>query len=269
MKRIKHQPAVLFLVLALCACSRVPLSNRKQVNLLPESELVAMSLTEYKDFLSQNPPEPSTDPEAQMVKNIGQKIQGAVVSYLNSHKLGDRVAGYKWEFNLVKDKSVNAWCMPGGKVVVYEGLLPVTKTEGALAIVMGHEIAHAVARHGNERMSQQLLTQAGGTALNVALQSKTPMVQQAFMTAYGVGSQVGVLLPYSRLQESEADELGLIFAAMAGYDPREAPEFWKRMAQSGGAKPPELLSTHPSDQRRISDLNKFMPEAMKYYKGKK
>jgi predicted Zn-dependent protease len=204
-----------------------------------------------------------------MVKRVGQNIQAAVTKYMNQNKLGSRIAGYKWEFNLVEDKAVNAWCMPGGKVVVYSGLLPVTQTEPALAVVMGHEIAHAVARHGNERMSQQLLAQAGETALSVALANKSPQTQAAFMTAYGVGSQVGVLLPYSRLQESEADKLGLIFSAMAGYDPREAPAFWQRMAKaSGGGAPPEILSTHPSDQTRINDLNKFMPQALKYYKKK-
>lgn len=250
----------------LMACSKVPISNRKQMNLLPESELVAMSLTEYRSFLSQNPPASATDPNAQMVKRVGQNIQNAVITYMNQHKMGDRVKGYKWEFNLVNDDQVNAWCMPGGKVVVYSGLLKVTQTEPALAVVMGHEIAHAIARHGNERMSQQLLAQAGGVALNVAVANKTPQAQQAFMTAYGVGTTVGVLLPYSRLQETEADELGLIFSAMAGYDPREAPAFWQRMSKVGGASPPELLSTHPSDQTRINNLNKFMPKALKYYK---
>ena len=156
--------------------------------------------------------------------------------------------------------------MPGGKVVVYSGLLPVTQNETSLAIVMGHEIAHAVARHGNERMSQQMVAQLGGMALDVALSQKSEQTRAIFNTAYGAGTTVGVLLPFSRLQESEADKLGLIFAAMAGYDPREAPKFWQRMSQQGGNKPPELLSTHPSDQNRIKDLQDFMPQAMKYYK---
>ena len=263
---MRNKPLFLAAFMLLMACSKVPISNRKQMNLLPESELVAMSLTEYKSFLSENPPAPATDPNAQMVKRVGQNIQNAVITYMNQNKMGDRVKGYKWEFNLVNDEAVNAWCMPGGKVVVYSGLLKVTQTEPALAVVMGHEIAHAIARHGNERMSQQLLAQAGGVALNVAVANKTPAAQQAFMTAYGVGAQVGVLLPYSRLQETEADKLGLIFSAMAGYDPREAPAFWQRMAKAGGGSPPEILSTHPSDQTRINNLNKFMPQALKYYK---
>jgi predicted Zn-dependent protease len=249
------------------SCSKVPISNRKQMNLIPESELVSMSLTEYRQFLAENPPAPAGDADAQMVKRIGENIKNAVVTYMTQNKMASRISGYKWEFNLVKSNDVNAWCMPGGKVVVYSGLLPVTQDEPSLAIVMGHEIAHAVARHGNERMSQGLLQQAGGIALNVALSQKPEQTRALFNTAYGVGTTVGVLLPYSRLQETEADKLGLIFAAMAGYDPRKAPEFWKRMAaKSGGGKPPELLSTHPSDETRIKNLNAFMPQALKYYK---
>jgi len=249
------------------ACTKVPLTNRKQVSLVPESELVGLSLTEYKDFLKKHPATSSSDPDAKLVKNVGLKIQAAVIKYLNENKLGSRISGYKWEFNLVKDSTVNAWCMPGGKVVVYSGLLGVTQDETSLAIVMGHEIAHAVARHGNERMSQEMLAQMGGVALNVALQTKSAETQSLFSQAYGICSTVGVLLPYSRIHESEADKIGLIFAAIAGYDPREAPKFWQRMSKVGsGEKPPEILSTHPSDQTRINDLKKFMPEAMKYYK---
>lgn len=254
--------------LELTSCSKVPITNRNQMNLLPESEMISMGLTSYKEFLQKNPPPSPPTSDAQMVKSVGARIQGGVVAYLNQHNMGDRIKGYNWEFNLVNSKEVNAWCMPGGKVVVYSGLLTVTQNETGLAIVMGHEIAHAVARHGNERMSQMMVTQLGGVALNVALSQKNQQTRDIFNTAYGVGTTVGVLLPYSRLQETEADKLGLIFAAMAGYDPREAPKFWQRMAQQGGSKPPELLSTHPSDQTRIKALNDFMPEAMKYYKPK-
>jgi predicted Zn-dependent protease len=259
----------IYLVLALflyTACAKVPLTGRKQVNLLPESELIGLSLTQYKDFLAQNPPAPSSDNDAAMVKRVGIKIQTAVTKYMAQQKLSARISGYKWEFNLVNDPMVNAWCMPGGKVVVYSGLLKVTENENGLAVVMGHEIAHAIARHGNERMSQQMVTQMGGLALNVALSTKSAETQALFNTAYGTGATVGVLLPFSRLHESEADKLGLIFAAMAGYDPKEAPRFWKRMSAIGGAKPPALLSTHPSDEKRIKDLNEFMGEALKYYK---
>ena len=254
-------------VFFLYSCSKVPFSDRKQMNLLPESELVSMSLTSYKQFLIENPALPVGDANTDMVKRVGSNIQNAVVRYMTQNKMGNRIAGYKWEFNLVKSDEVNAWCMPGGKVVVYSGLLGVTQDEPSLAIVMGHEIAHAIARHGNERMSQQLLTQAGGVALNVAIAQKPEQTKAIFNTAYGAGTTVGVLLPFSRLHETEADKLGLIFAAMAGYDPHAAPAFWQRMAaKSNGAKPPELLSTHPSDQTRIKNLNAFMPQAMKYYK---
>ena len=258
---------VLCLFVFFSSCSKVPITNRRQMNLLPESEMVSMSLTEYQSFLKQNPPVNGT-PESQMVKNIGAKIQNAVTQYMNQNKMGDRISGYKWEFNLVNSKEVNAWCMPGGKVVVYSGLLPVTQDEASLAIVMGHEIGHAVARHGNERMSQGLLAQLGGVALNVALASNSAETRSIFLTSYGVGSTLGVLA-FSRTQESEADKLGIIFSAMAGYDPRKAIPFWQRMsASSVGGKPPEFLSTHPSDQTRIKDLQAFMPKAMTYYKGK-
>ncbi len=257
----------LSIALLFTACSTVPISNRKQMNLLPESQMVSMSLTSYQDFLKQNPPVTGT-PEAQMVKNIGAKIQSAVVTYLGQNKMGDRVAGYKWEYNLVNSPEVNAWCMPGGKVVVYSGILQLTQDEASLAIVMGHEIAHAVARHGNERMSQMLMQQAGGMALDVALSTKAAETKNMFMTAYGAGSTLGIL-KYSRTHETEADKLGLIFAAMAGYDPQKAIAFWQRMGQQGGAKPPEFLSSHPSDATRIKDLQSYMPTALKYYKGKK
>jgi predicted Zn-dependent protease len=177
--------------------------------------------------------------------------------------------GYKWEFNTVDSKDINAWCMPGGKVVVYTGLLAVTQNETALAIVMGHEIAHAVAKHGSERMSRAMVQQLGGTALEVALSQKPQQTRDLFMTSYGIGSQVGAMLPWSRQQETEADQFGLIFAAMAGYDPREAIPFWQRMSSAGGAKQPEFLSTHPSDDTRMRKLNQFMPEALKYYTGRK
>ena len=172
---------------------------------------------------------------------------------------------FKWEFNLVEDNTVNAWCMPGGKVVFYTGILPITKDEKGIAVVMGHEIAHAIARHGNERMSQGLALQGGGIALSLALSDKPELTQNLFQQAYGLGGQLG-MLKYSRSHDSEADKMGLVFMAMAGYDPREAVEFWKRMAAQGGQKPPEFLSTHPSDDTRIKDLEDFMPEALKYYK---
>lgn len=268
MKFFRHLFLLFTLTLLALACSKVPITNRKQVSLLPESELISMGFTEYQGFLRKNPPVAASNSDAQMVRRTGNNIQQAVTRYMNQHKMGKRLQGYKWEFNLVNDKTVNAWCMPGGKVVVYAGLLPVTQNENGLAIVMGHEIAHAVARHGNERMSQAMMAQMGGIALDAALMNKSNETRALFQTAYGVGATVGLMLPFSRLHETEADKLGLIFAAMAGYDPREAPRFWQRMSKvSAGGKPPEFLSTHPSDDRRIKDLNAYMPQALKYYKG--
>lgn len=252
-------------VLLVAACSKVPLTGRKQFKLIPDATLNQLSNDQYRSFLSQNKVVSGT-PDAQAVANIGQRISQSVQSYLAQNKASDRVQGFKWEFNLIDSKEVNAWCMPGGKVAVYTGLLPVTKNDNALAVVMGHEIAHAIAQHGSERMTQGLLQQLGAVGLSFAMQNKPAETQNLFMQAYGIGSTVGVMLPFSRKQETEADELGLVFAAMAGYDPKEAVSFWQRMSQSGGAKPPEILSTHPSDATRINNLNKFMPTALKYYK---
>jgi predicted Zn-dependent protease len=199
-----------------------------------------------------------------MVKRVGSRIADAITKYYSTHGAADVLSGYKWEFNLVQSKEVNAWCMPGGKVVVYTGLLPVTKNETALAIVLGHEITHAVAGHGREKMSNAMLAQGIQVAGNIAL-SRDPATVNIFNQVYAPTAQVGVLLPYSRKFEYEADHYGLIFAAMAGYDPREAVPFWKRMAALGGEKPPVLLSDHPADEDRIAKLEKWMPEAMKYY----
>lgn len=249
----------------LASCTRVPITGRSQLNLIPESTIQQMALQEYQSFLSQNRAvSPAVSKDADMVKRAGQRIAAAVTRYMNNNNMGNQVASYKWEFNLVNSKEVNAWCMPGGKVVVYSGLLPVTQNETALACVMGHEIAHAIARHGNERMSQGLVAQgiqvAGAVALN-----RNPQAQNLFMQAFNVGGPLG-LMAYSRQNELEADHLGLIFMAMAGYNPQESVPFWERMAKAGGGnKPPEMLSTHPSDQRRISQLQQLMPEAMKYY----
>jgi predicted Zn-dependent protease len=202
-----------------------------------------------------------------MVKDVGAKIQLAVEKYMTENNMSDRLEGYDWEFNLVENELVNAWCMPGGKVVIYTGILPVTQDEAGLAVVMGHEIAHAIAEHGNERMSQRLLQQAGAVGLMVAMKDEPVQTQALWLGVYGVGSELAVMLPYSRTHESEADHLGLIFMAMAGYDPNEAPEFWERMAAGKQNEPPEFLSTHPSSETRINNLKSLIPEAMKYYKN--
>jgi predicted Zn-dependent protease len=248
-----------FLV-SLSACSTVPITGRSQLNLIPGSSMLSMSLQQYDQFLKEH--KVSTDQkQTATVKRVGENIQHAVERYFATSGLSGHLSDYKWEFNLVEDKQVNAWCMPGGKVVVYTGLLPVAKGDAGLAVVMGHEIAHAIAEHGNERMSQGLLAQMGGVALSTALSSKSAETQQLWMSVYGVGAQYGAIMPYGRMQESEADHLGLIFMTMAGYDPNEALAFWERMAaQKGGQAPPEFLSTHPSDATRIENIRRLIPE---------
>jgi predicted Zn-dependent protease len=247
------------------ACVKVPITGRRQINLLPQSTLNSMSLTEYRAFLNANTVVSASDNQTLMVQTVGKKIADAASLYLRTHGNAKRLAGYKWEFNLVQSPEANAWCMPGGKVVVYTGLLAITKTPEGLAVVLGHEISHSLANHGNERMSQQLGVQVGGLALDVALSQKPQQTRDIFMQSYGIGSTLG-MLKYSRVHESEADRLGLTFMAMAGYNPNEAIGFWQRMSSQGGAQPPEFLSTHPSHSTRIEDIKKWMPEAMKHYK---
>lgn len=247
------------------SCGKVPLTGRTQMAFLPESSMVEMSLTNYSQFLSEN--KISNDQyQTEAVRKVGARIAYAVEEYLRTNGYQNRIGDFKWEFNLVESDVVNAWCMPGGKVVFYTGILPLTQNEAGIAVVMGHEIAHAVARHGNERMSQQLLIQLGGVALSEAVKEKPQETQAIFLGAYGIGSQIGVLLPYSRQHEYEADRLGMMFMAMAGYDPHEAPNFWARMAQMGSSKTPEFLSTHPVSEKRIEALNGLIPEALNYYR---
>ncbi|MCH2198709.1 MAG: M48 family metallopeptidase [Flavobacteriales bacterium] len=257
--------SLLALVGYLMSCAKVPISGRKQVNLLPESQMIGMSLEAYNDFLTQSNVLPPSDRQAQKVSKVGQKISAAVEQYMNENHLQKRIEGFQWEFQTIDDPTVNAWCMPGGKIAFYTGILPVCEDEAGIAVVMGHEIAHAIARHGNERMSQQLIVQAGGLTLAVLLSEKPQMAQDLFLMSYGIGSTLGSL-KFSRQHESESDMLGLVFMAMAGYNPDEAPAFWQRMSeQSGGQAAPEFLSTHPSHDTRIAELNAFIPEAMQYY----
>ena len=251
----------------LSSCSQVEITDRKRLDLVPASIMNSMSFQSYSEFLSQN--KLSTNVEQnQMVKRIGGRIQKAVEKYYTENNLLDQLKGYQWEFNLIEDKSINAWCMPGGKVVVYTGLLPITQTEAGLAVVMGHEIAHAVAKHGAERMTYGLIVEMGSMALSKALENRPQQTKDLFMRSYGIGTEVGVLLPYSRVHEKEADHLGLIFMALAGYNPNEAIGFWERMVTSKGdqVEPPEILSTHPADSTRIRNIKELIPEAMKYYK---
>jgi predicted Zn-dependent protease len=258
---------ILLTLFFLFACATVPLTERKALHLVSDSELVAMSLQQYQKVLRES--KLSKDPEkVQMVRSVGSRIAKATEELLRERGLELEIKQYKWEFNLIEDdKMVNAWCMPGGKVAVYTGLLPVAQNETGLAVVMGHEIAHAIAKHGNERVSQGLLQQMGGVALSVALSSNASATNQIFMAAYGVGTTVGIMLPYSRTHESEADRIGLILMAKAGYDPRDAIPFWERMNQKGGSRPPEFLSTHPAPETRIKDIKTHIEEAMKYYKS--
>jgi predicted Zn-dependent protease len=227
--------------------------------------VMEMSLTNYSDFLKSHTLMAQSNPASQNVKTVGQKIRVAVEKYMKEHGYADRLQGYKWEFNAVESPEINAWCMPGGKVVVYSGILPVANDDAGLAVVMGHEIAHAIAEHGNERMSEMLLVQLGGISLDIALKTKPEQTRNIFLTAYGVGSTLGQLA-YSRKHELEADRLGLIFMAMAGYNPDRAIGFWQDMSRLSGPKPPELLSTHPSDTKRIQQIKSNLAEARKYYK---
>lgn len=253
------------LMLLVTACSSVPVTGRSQINLIPASSLMSMSLQQYGQFLQENKLS-ANHQQTEMVKRVGQRISKAVEQYLSDNGFQDQLQNYQWEFNLVEDPQVNAWCMPGGKVVVYTGILPIAGDENGLAVVMGHEVAHAVAGHGNERMSHQLLTQAGGMALSTALASKSAQTQQLWMMAYGLGAEYGAVLPYSRMHESEADHLGLVFMTMAGYDPNAAVSFWQRMATGkGGQTVPEFTSTHPSDETRINNIKRLIPEVLQKY----
>lgn len=268
MKRVLKFKLVVLLGLLLLSsgCSEVEITGRQQFNIVPDSLMNSTSFQAYGEFLSTHKLSSNAEQTA-MVKRVGARIQKAVEDYCDRNGIKDRLAGYNWEFNLVEDPNVNAWCMPGGKVVVYTGLLPVSKTEAGLAVVMGHEIAHAFAKHGAERMTQGLLVEMGGVALSTALKDQPEQTKNLLLQSYGVGTQVGVLLPYSRLHENEADHLGLVFMAMAGYNPEVAVEFWQRMADAKkGSQPLEILSTHPADQTRINNIKSLLPEAMEYYK---
>ncbi|WP_461135454.1 M48 family metallopeptidase [Spirosoma lituiforme] len=265
---------MLSLAFAVTACEKVPLTGRKQLILVPNNDMLSMSFTQYKAFLDTSRVVSTSNSDAEMVSRVGDRIRRAVESYMNSNGYSKRLEGFKWEYHLVQSNQVNAWCMPGGKIVVYSGILPYTQNEAGLATVLGHEVSHAIAEHGNERMSEGLvangLLQAGQVATGIGTSNKSPQMQAIFQQAFGVvgplAYQYGVGLPHSRKQESEADHLGLIFMSMAGYNPKEAISFWTRMAKAGGGKAPaEFLSDHPSDARRIADLQKLLPEAEKYY----
>jgi len=264
MNRLQSFSLAMAAALLFQSCALVPLTGRSQLSLVSDADMISTSFVQYDQFLRENKLSTNAS-QKNLVAGVGRRIQNAVTTYFVRHDLSRELDGFAWEFNLIESQEVNAWCMPGGKVVVYSGMMPVARDEAGLAVVMGHEIAHAVAKHSNERMSQALVAQLGGQTLAAALQQKPRETQQLWMTVFGVGVQLGAILPYSRLQESEADRLGLIFMAMAGYDPYRSIEFWEHLSQNAGAKPPEFLSTHPSDETRIRNIKAVIPEAMKYY----
>ncbi len=252
--------------LTLIGCATVAVTGRKQLDLVSNEELIPMSAQQYQEVLQKGPIS-SDAKQTEMIRRVGSRVEHAVEQYMARAGKSIELADFKWEFNLIDDaKTANAWCMPGGKVAFYTGILPICKDETGVAIVMGHEVAHAIANHGRERMSQQMAAQMGINTLSVLMGQNPSGGEQLLMQAVGAGTNLG-MLKFSREHESEADHMGLIFMAMAGYDPKQAPVFWERMStMSGGQHPPEFLSTHPSHETRVKDLQGWIPEAMQYYK---
>ena len=260
MKKIFGLTAI---VLLLTSCGSVPLTGRKQLLLLSDTELVSASLTQYDAFIETATL--STDrTKTATVERVGKRISEATERYLKQNGLEKEIANFRWDFKLVKDDQVNAFCMPGGKIVVFEGLLPLTASDDELAVVIGHEIAHAVAKHSNERMSQEVVAQYGAAILDAALSTKSSAIQTLGNTVFGLGAQVGVMLPYSRQHEYEADYLGMILMTLAGYNPESAISFWQKMSAKGSGSGSDFLSTHPSDDKRIAELQNRLPEMGKY-----
>ena len=266
---MKKVASLLFIGIAFIAvqCSSVPLSGRSQLSLVSNDKIFPMSYDQYDQVKKESQMIEGTD-QSRMVKRVGTRIQRAVEQYFQEQGQSNYLSDYRWEFNLIKeDETVNAWCMPGGKVAFYTGIMPICKDETGVAVVMGHEIAHAIANHGSERMSQQYAASTGLGIASVLLTGGAgpTLSSEMILQAAGAGTSLGILA-FSRKHESEADKLGIYFMAMAGYNPQEAPKFWERMSSnSGGKAPPEFMSTHPSHDTRISDLNANMPKAMEYY----
>jgi len=264
-RQVSRWAPYLILVALAVGCATVPLTNRRQLSLIPDSQMLSMSVESYKQVLQES--ELSTDQEkVNMVRRVGQNLAAAAEKYLTTY--GYPTDQYHWEFNVIKDDSqANAWAMPGGKVAVYTGIFPYTQDENGLAVVMGHEIAHVLAHHGNERMSEQLLYQMGGEALSIALEEQPEKTRNLFLSSYGAGTQLGLILPHSRKHEAEADRIGLTIMAMAGYDPRAAIPFWQRMKAAGGSGTLEFLSTHPAPESRIENIREYLPEALVHYRA--
>jgi predicted Zn-dependent protease len=265
-KRNRYRVGVFAIILSfLAGCATVPMTGRSGLSLVSDGEMTNLAGKQYAEVLKKAKLSPNAV-QVQMVRRVGARIARASEEFLRESGREADIRLYLWEFNLIEDdKTVNAWCMPGGKVAVYTGLLPVSKDETGLAVVMGHEVAHAIAKHGNERMSQSLLAQFGGIGLSIALAQKPQATQEIFMAAYGVSANVGFMLPYSRLHESEADRIGLSLMARAGYDPREAVPLWERMERLGGSRQAEFLSTHPAPESRITNIRGYLPEALHHY----
>lgn len=243
------------------ACATNPFTGKSTLALVPDSQILPSAFAQYDTFLKENKVIKGTA-DAQRVANVGMKIKSAAERWLNANGYAGYLKDYKWEYNLVDSKEVNAWCMPGGKIVFYTGILPITKDDAGMAVVMGHEVSHALLNHGQQRMSADVLTQLGAAGVGAAVGSKSEQTQAIAMQAYGVGAQYGVALPFSRSNESEADKVGLTLMAIAGYDPSVAVAFWERMAaKSGGQAPVEFMSTHPSDATRIANIKALIPEA--------
>lgn len=259
--RFKNLFIVVLMVLALAGCKTNPFTGERNLNFVSNEQLFPAAFAQYDQFLAENDVVTGTA-EASTLKNVGQKIVTAAERYLNANGYQGYLNDFAWEFNLVKDEAVNAWAMPGGKIVFYTGILPVAQDETGLAAIMAHEVAHSLADHGAQRMSAAQLQQLGAVAGSVAVSGRSEQTQQIFAQAYGLGSQLGVMLPFSRSHETEADRIGLTLMAIAGYEPMEAAELWKRMAaQAGGDGPPEFLSTHPASSTRINNITKWAPEA--------
>jgi predicted Zn-dependent protease len=252
---------ILLAVGVITACVKVPITNRRQANLLPETTLIGMAKEQYTQFLSTAKVLPETDARAKRVLTIGRKIQKATEEFLTKKGHANRLKGFMWEFNTVDDKTINAWCMPGGLVVVYAGILQLVGNDDELAVIMGHEIAHAIARHGNERMSQQMMVNGMGKTLFPQDSSQVNVFQKVYMGTATMG-----MLKYGRGHETESDKLGLVFMKLAGYNPEAAISFWEKMAAQGGGNIPEIFSTHPSDERRIADIKEFLKEIDNYTK---
>ena len=250
--------------LLLSGCGSVPITGRRQLNLVSDQEILSSSLSQYTSYM-QGAKKSSNTTQSAMVTRVGRKIAAATESYLKNNGLADEVSNFSWEFNLVQDNQLNAFCMPGGKIVVYEGLMKIISSDDELAVVLGHEVAHAVAKHSNERMSQQLLAQYGAQVVSGALANNSSAVKSIASQVYGIGAQYGVMLPFSRKHESEADYMGLILMTIAGYNPDVAVGFWQKMSGGGQSSTPEFMSTHPSDQTRISDIQKNLPDVKKKY----